>query len=256
MKSRGACAIVVVAASAVVGLADTAQADGYAAPRVVYERPANWTGLYGGIDGGWMGTNFDWAFNPPIPGAVHQAYSLKTDNGYVGVHAGYQHQLGAIVVGVEAASSISRTNWATEAGFGNNPCCDSETRLKNLITVGPRLGFAYSNLLFYGTGGWAHADIDSRAMLSGAIPLFDAGNNHNGWFAGGGLEVLVAKNAFIGIEYKHVALDTERHCAGPAGTCLGAAGAFVDRDISADADIVTARLSLKWGRDDRVAPLK
>jgi len=59
------------------------------------------------------------------------------------------------------------------------------------------------------------------------------------------------------IEYKHVALDTERHCAGPPqGTCLGAAGAFVDRNINADADIVTARLSLKWDRDDRIAPLK
>ena len=59
------------------------------------------------------------------------------------------------------------------------------------------------------------------------------------------------------IEYKHVALDTERHCAGPPqGTCLGALGGFTDRDISADADIVTARLSLKWGFDDRVVPLK
>lgn len=42
----------------------------------------------------------------------------------------------------------------------------------------------------------------------------------------------------------------------PEGTCLGAAGAFNDRNISADADIVNVRLSLKWGRDDRVAPLK
>jgi outer membrane immunogenic protein len=88
--------------------------------------------------------------------------------------------------------------------------------LKNLLTVGPRLGFAYSNLLFYGTGGWAHADIDSRATLNaGAIPLFDAGNHHNGWFAGGGVEMLVDKNVFLGIEYKHLALDTETHCAGP-----------------------------------------
>jgi hypothetical protein len=37
---------------------------------------------------------------------------------------------------------------------------------------------------------------------------------------------------------------------------LGAAGAFVDRDINADADIVAARLSLKWGFEDRVVPLK
>jgi len=33
-------------------------------------------------------------------------------------------------------------------------------------------------------------------MLSGATPLFDAGNSQNSWFAGGGVEVLVGKNAF------------------------------------------------------------
>jgi outer membrane immunogenic protein len=178
---------------------------------------------------------------------------MRSDSGYVGLHGGYQQQFGAIVLGVEAAGSISRTNWASENGFSILPTpFASESRLKNLITVGPRLGYAYSSLLFYGTGGWAHADIDTRATLNGAIPIFDAGNSHNGWFAGGGVELLVGKNAFIGVEYKHVALDTERHCI-VGGACAAIA---IDRDVSADADIVTARLSLKWGFDDRVAPLK
>jgi outer membrane immunogenic protein len=258
MKWREACGTAVVAAVAMGGFVGTARADGYAAPRVVYEKPANWTGIYGGVDAGWMGTSFDWAFAPPVPAAPHQAYSLSTNDGFVGVHGGYQHQFGTIVLGVEAASSITRTSWASETGYGINPFFNSEARLKNLITVGPRLGFAYSNLLFYGTGGWAHADIDSRATLSGVpVPGFDGGASHNGWFAGGGVEVLVGKYAFVGIEYKHVALDTERHCAGPPeGTCLGAAGGFNDRNVNADADIVTARLSLKWNRDDRIAPLK
>src|SRR5215831_10652598 len=101
MKSRRTCEATVIAALALVGVAGSARADGYAAPRVAYEKPANWTGLYGGIDAGWMGTNFDWAFDPPIPAAPHQAYSLHTDGGFVGVHGGYQHQFGAIVVGVE-----------------------------------------------------------------------------------------------------------------------------------------------------------
>ena len=253
MNSRRTCEATVIAALAVVGLVGTAQADGYsAAPRVAYEKPANWTGLYGGIDGGWMGTDFDWAFNPPIPGAPHQSYSLRTDSGFVGVHGGYQQQFGAIVLGVEAAGSISRSNWASETGFSILPSpFTSEARLKNLITVGPRLGFATSSLLFYGTGGWARADIDSRGTINGVIPVFDSGNQHNGWFAGGGVELLVGKNAFIGLEYKHVALDTERHCA-VGGVCVP----FLDRDVSADADIVTARLSLKWGFEDRAAPLK
>src|SRR5215831_13171783 len=70
MKWRGACATSVIAASAMLGPVGVAKADGYAAPRVVYERPANWTGIYGGLDAGWMWTNSDWAFSPPIPGAA------------------------------------------------------------------------------------------------------------------------------------------------------------------------------------------
>jgi hypothetical protein len=56
--------------------------------------------------------------------------------------------------------------------------------------VGPRLGIAHSNLLL-----WAHVDIDCEwcetAIQRSVIP--------NGWFAGGGVGVLVG-NAFIGIE--------------------------------------------------------
>jgi outer membrane immunogenic protein len=247
-----------VAAVAALGGAGAVLADGYAAPKAAYERPVDWTGLYGGINAGWMSTNFDWAFNPPL-GAVHQAYSLQTDDGVVGVHAGYQHQFGSIVGGVEANYMFSWTDWAGERNFGNNPGFDSFARMKRLLTVGPRLGFAHGNLLFYGTGGWAFARIESKAQsVPGGVDAFSAGPvDHNGWFAGGGVEVLLSKNFFLGIEYKHVALDTERHCAGPpVGTCLGAGGAFVDRDINADADIVTARLSLKWGREDRVVPMK
>ena len=110
--------------------------------------------------------------------------------------------------------------------------------------------------MVYATGGWAHADIVSQALANGnianALPAFAASNDHSGWFAGGGVEVLLGKNAFIGLEYKHVALDSERHCSG--GTCNP--NGTVDRDIKADVDIVTARLSFKWGREDRAVPLK
>ena len=100
--------------------------------------------------------------------------------GLVGVARADGYAAPKVVFGVEVASSIGRTNRGPRSQ-------GSQVRLKNLVTAGPRLGFAHSNLLFYGTGGWARTDIGSRAMLSGATPLFDAGNSHNSWFAGGGV---------------------------------------------------------------------
>jgi len=254
---RGVASSVVVALPA-IGLAGTVQADGYAAPAAVYERPADWTGIYGGFNAGWSRTNYDWAFNPPVAGGAHQAYSLDTDRGVVGVHAGYQHQFGAVVVGVEGSYQLGTGNWAIENGYGINPAIDSYARMSHLFTVGPRLGIAAGHWMPYVTGGYAHADIVSQGISNvtpgGGLPFQPASNDHGGWFAGGGVEVLLGKNAFIGLEYKHVALDSERHC--PTGTCTGAAGGFNDRDIKADADIVTARLSFKWGREDRAVPLK
>ena len=253
---RGVASSLIVAMPA-IGLAGAAQADGYA-PRAAYVAPSNWTGIYAGINAGWMWSDYDWAFAPPIGGAAHQAYSMSTDNGFVGVHGGYQHQFGVIVVGVEGSYQLGHGEFAREAGFGNNPCCDSLVRMRSLATVGPRVGFAQSNWMVYATGGWAFADIESKGLtVPGGAAFFPARADHSGWFIGGGVELLVGKNAFIGVEYKHISMETERHCAGPPiGTCLGAAGAFVDRDISADADVVTARLSFKWGRDDRLGPLK
>src|SRR5215475_13559460 len=42
-----------IAATAVLGGASVALADGYAAPRVAYERPSNWSGVYFGVDSGY-----------------------------------------------------------------------------------------------------------------------------------------------------------------------------------------------------------
>src|SRR5262249_25376082 len=85
---------------------------------------------------------------PRLGGANHQAYSLSTDSGYVGVHAGYQHQFGAIVIGVEAASSISRTNWLRRLGSATD--LTSSVAFGKLGTLhrrwcmkGPPIGLAF-----------------------------------------------------------------------------------------------------------------
>lgn len=219
------------------------------------EAQGSWSGIYIGANAGWAGQDFDWAFNPPIPMAAHQAYSLSQDSGIAGGQIGIQHQWGQIVLGVEAAfSGRFGDSDAKEIGFGNNLAFDSSVRMGPIFTIGPRLGWAPSRQwMIYATGGFATANITSKAVdVVTGLDAFSASDRHNGWFAGGGVEFAINPNVILGVEYQRVSLDTEIHC--PGDICLGAAGGFVDRDISGDIDIVRARLSFKLGRVEEPPP--
>src|SRR5262245_56827229 len=95
----------VIPATAALGGASVALADGYASPRVAYERPADWSGVYFGVSSGWAFTDIHWQyvtpgtnnFNDPL-----RTLNPSTDSGIVGGHIGIQHQFGQIVLGVEA----------------------------------------------------------------------------------------------------------------------------------------------------------
>src|SRR4029079_2873034 len=105
---------------------------------------------------------------------------------------------------------------ATVAGYGINNAFNSEARIKDgIFEVGARAGFAANNWLFYGTGGYAGANIDSRGIVNATGATFaPASAWHDGWYAGAGLEYAFLNNFVAGVEYQHVWLDTQRHCTG------------------------------------------
>jgi len=236
-----------------------ASADGMPGRAAPCCETSNWSGLYGGASIGWMGNDFDWAFNPAIAGAPHQAYSLHSSRGVIGVHGGYQHQFGAVVVGVEAGYT-TKGREAIEQGFGVGAAGDSVVKMRSIVTVGPRLGFAFSNAMVYTTAGYAQADIQSKDVLHATGADLQVWNEtHHGWFWGGGVEYLVSKNVMLGVDYKRLDLGTEHHCFQLAAGVGGPTCNFTntnERDIKGTADIVSLRLSLKWGREDRAVPLK
>lgn len=235
---------------AAIGLSTAAQAADMAvkarpfvAPVAIYD----WSGIYIGGSVGWEQDRFNWAFAPPIPGALHQNYSFENSGGNAGIHGGIQKQFGQFVLGAEIGYMGSWNRTATELMFGNNPALNSQSRIRDgVFEAGVRGGFAVNNWLFYGTGGYAGATIDSQATQVGTgLPFFAASNWHDGGYAGVGVEYAFASNWIVGAEYQHVWLDTKRHC-GSLGVCLGAAGAFVDRDVRADLDVFRVRLSYKF----------
>jgi len=266
------------AAFIALGLATSAQADGYSAPRVAYERPFSWTGFYIGANAGWERSDVDWVFHDPS-GVGAPNFGLPDrpigrigqEAGIYGAHAGYQAQLGALVLGLEAAISFP------DEDFGpSRPCpvatfnCQAKTNY--LATIGPRLGWAFSNWMVFGTGGFAHGEIDTQAAVAatGVVDSrFSTRAGQDGWFAGAGLEYAIHRNVVLGVEYQHIGLFTNLHEAGnvagagpnPGGNNpaapLGTGNQFVNyRNITADYDIVRARLSFKFDNEERVRPLK
>lgn len=105
-----------------------------------------------------------------------------------GAHAGYNHQVGSIVFGIEADASMlggSSSSFHAEDSFfidpDNNGSRISDLSVsggvETLLTLRPRVGFTTGRSLFYATGGLAFgkASLSTTASLSEAY--VDAGKS-------------------------------------------------------------------------------
>jgi outer membrane immunogenic protein len=109
-----------------------------------------------------------------------------------GVRAGYSGQTGAFVFGGEADLNLSGAEDRFAGWKFANPWFG---------TLRARVGYAFSNVLVYGTLGLAAGG--GRAELGGA----SESRTHVGWAAGGGLEVGLTAAWSARVEYLHVDLS-------------------------------------------------
>ncbi|HEY1338328.1 MAG TPA: hypothetical protein VGF59_12495 [Bryobacteraceae bacterium] len=219
----------------------------------------DWSGAYVGfnVGGVWHKNNVHF----PTPGAaglgiagVNPDFSINGSNGIYGFHAGAQWQWGAWVLGVEAALSgcmqECRESAALPVGyFAANT--SFETKMTNLFTLGPRLGYAFDRWMIFATGGWASANLKGTPCstltgLCNATGAFIGASRNDGWYAGGGIDYMVHKgplvDVILGAEYQHYDVGGRRaFCINPG--CSPATGG--DYDLGATGDIVRARLTIK-----------
>ncbi|OCK57045.1 porin family protein [Bradyrhizobium sp. LMTR 3] len=151
----------------------------------------NWTGFYIGAMGGYAQENSD---------------GIGTlSGGFAGGTVGYNWQMGNVVLGIEADAA-----WAdVGATIGL-----LESRTRDMGTVRGRVGYAFDQVLVYGTGGYAWAD--NRLSIAG---LSDS-KIHSGWTLGAGVEVMFAPKWSVKAEYLYRSFDGETYFAGvlPTGT--------------------------------------
>jgi outer membrane immunogenic protein len=181
-----------------LGIAPAAAADLAARPYTKAPAAAiainNWTGFYLGAMGGYAQENSDGVG--------------RLSGGFAGGTAGYNWQMGNIVLGLEADAAWADVG-ATVGLF--------EARIRDMGTVRGRVGYAFDQVLIYGTGGFAWAD--NRFTIAG---LSDS-KVHSGWTVGAGVEVMFAPKWSVKAEYLYRSFDSENYFTGiiPGGLASG-----------------------------------
>jgi outer membrane immunogenic protein len=157
----------------------------------------NWAGFYIGAMGGYAKEDASFA---PVSG------------GLAGGTIGYNWQTGPVVFGLEADAA-----WADLSATAGIPGLVTATaKVNDLGTVRGRIGYAFDQVLLYGTGGYAWAD----TKLSATVLGLSASESHvlNGWTAGAGVEVMFAPKWSVKAEYLYRSFGSQNYFNVPSGT--------------------------------------
>lgn len=218
---------------------------------------ANWSGLYGGVNGGWGWTSANGTATPSgavtgLLGTFVPPLSVKNEGGLLGLQLGYNWQTGPWIFGLEGdtdAASISGTQQTlfVDAG-GFEADLTGQDRVNWLATLRGRLGYNIGPGLLYATGGaaWENAGIKTTVCSGnlGECALLNYSFTKPGWALGGGYEWMVARQWSVRAEYLHYGF-----AAGPAGsaafsTTFGVPGLLTVAPTRQDIDVL--RLGLNY----------
>ena len=195
----------------------------------------SWTGVYFGLNAGWLGANNSMV-NQATPGtdpavgdlaalaAVATGdISLGNKSGFIGgAEIGYNYPINNWVTGIEAdiqgiaGQAVNGSLPTASATLASTLNGSMDT--KWLGTLRGRLGFLpVPTLLVYGTGGLAYSEIQATTLLSQSDITGFSGSGAGGagfsqlvggWTAGAGVEWMFAPSWTAKVEYLHYDLGT------------------------------------------------
>ncbi len=160
-----------------------------------------WSGFY---VGGQVGYQWSQTVQNLVgePGSVFISTEPDTDTEGLtgGAHIGYNWQVSQFVLGIEGdveGTGYSGSELSNSGAFSNttNIAIEGSARV--------RVGFAWDQFLFYGTGGAAFASIRNSVLTVGGGPSDEATIGRVGWTAGGGIEYALDPSWTIRAEYRY-----------------------------------------------------
>ena len=169
-----------------------------AAP-IAYVPPFSWTGFYIGGELGWIRTDPEYTTGAVLLGTpfVVSAASGKDGLSY-GVLAGYNYQMGNVVLGIEGdfeGWTVGKIRYTAITG-------DFLTaHSKWGGSVRGRLGYAADRVLLYVAGGAAFVSSETSIPTTGIS--FGGDDTRVGWTVGAGIDYAFTNNWFTGLEYRY-----------------------------------------------------
>ena len=165
----------------------------------VYVAPFSWTGFYVGGELGWIRTDPQYTTGAVLLGTpfVVSAATGKDGLSY-GVLAGYNYQMGNVVLGIEGdfqGWTVGKIRYTAITG-------DFLTaHSKWGGSVRGRLGYAADRVLLYLSGGAAFLSNETSIPTTGIS--FGGDDTRVGWTAGAGVDYAFTNNWFTGLEYRY-----------------------------------------------------
>jgi outer membrane immunogenic protein len=211
----------------------------------------DWSGFYLGINGGWGSSHLCWdrtavgatALVPAVREGCHDA-----TGGLVGGQIGYRWQTGAWVFGLEAQGDWADLSGQSLSAIVPAPKVNNRTRIDGIGLFTGQVGFAWNNVLWYVKGGGAVTHNRFDDLTTVALPAIGIGGvvtsaseTRWGGVVGTGLEIGFAPNWTAALEYDHLFMGNHNN------TFVFAAPPTVTDNIRQDVDMVTARISYRWG---------
>jgi outer membrane immunogenic protein len=203
-------------------------------PAPVFAQSHNWSGFYVGanVGYGWGHADFSitpggyWVGDADLDGVTSAATRRSSIDGIVGgLQAGYNWQVGSLVIGVEADANLSKVSGGFSSPTFNGLYSGTYTARGAagsdwFSTIRLRFGFAADRALFYVTGGLAivenhfshSVNFQNEGKVVG-LPITgpDGGANavsrstvNYSWTLGGGVEYALNQNWSAKIEYLFV----------------------------------------------------
>jgi len=199
---------------------------------------APWTGPYVGVHVGHG--SYDAEDKSLLPAVFAPFYDGKFDgDGWLaGVQAGYDHQWGNLVLGIVADYSWSGMDGSKSiaGGFVTIP-----HEIESFGTARLRGGFAWDNLLLYGTVGAAYAQTKTSINIGPGIFSTSAETDRVGWAYGLGGEWRFAPNWSLGAEWLRLDFGTDN-----VAFSTPFLGIVAGVPVDLDADIIRANLNYRW----------
>ncbi len=170
----------------------------------------SWNGFYAGLQGG-----YSWGSSRVRVGDVAGPFapaSFRIDDNlaFGGAHAGFNYQMGGIVLGIEGdVEVLDSSSRFTNGGLTGRITRDWQGAAR------ARIGYAFDRLMIYAAAGASFTEYERR-VYDGAGFGERLTSARTGWNIGAGINFAFTDNLILGAEYRYTDFGRNRFASSGA----------------------------------------